>query len=337
LVEITPTSTTGPVPSGKRRNIERESMSIRLSIVVPCFNETEVLGETSSRLLALLESLCAAGLVDDRSDIVFVDDGSADGTWELITRLAANHPRIHGLKLSRNFGHQSALIAGLFSTDSDAVVSVDADLQDDLEAVREMVERHRGGYDIVYGVRRSRRTDTWFKRGSAELYYTLLRLLGVDVIFNHADFRLMSRRAIDYLRRFPETNLFLRGLIPLIGLPTTTVLYDRTARFAGTSKYPLSRMITLALNGITSFSVVPLRLITLLGFIVFLGSLLMIGWVVLGSLVFNSTIPGWASSVIPIYLLGGLQLLAIGVLGEYVAKVYIETKRRPSFFIQETI
>jgi glycosyltransferase involved in cell wall biosynthesis len=312
-------------------------MSIRLSIVVPCFNEAEVLAETSTRLLELVDSLRTSGLVNDRSDIVFVDDGSGDKTWELITTLAAGNPRIHGVKLSRNFGHQSALLAGLFSTDSDAVVSVDADLQDDLAAIEEMVQRHREGCDIVYGVRRSRRSDTWFKRTSAELYYTLLRALGVDVVFNHADFRLMSRRAIDYLRRFPETNLFLRGLIPLIGLPTTTVLYDRAARFAGTSKYPLRRMITLALNGITSFSVVPLRLITILGFIVFLVSLAMIGWVLLGTLIFNTTIPGWASSVIPIYLLGGLQLLAIGVLGEYVAKIYLETKRRPSFFIQETI
>lgn len=312
-------------------------MSLRLAIVVPCYNEQEVLPETHRRLLALLDRLLAAGLVTPDSGVHYVDDGSRDATWPLIVSFAAADPRAHGLKLSRNRGHQVALLAGLLSVEGDALVSIDADLQDDVSVIEAMVREHLGGAEIVYGVRDSRATDTVFKRRTALAYYGLMRRMGVDLVHNHADFRLMGRRAVEALRGFGEVNLFLRGIVPLIGYRTAVVKYDRAERFAGVSKYPLRKMISFAIQGITSFSVVPLRLITLLGFAVSLFSFAMIVFVLYGKLVLQAALPGWASTVVPVYFLGGIQLLALGILGEYVSKIYLETKGRPRFFIEQSV
>lgn len=305
--------------------------------MVPCYNEEEVLPETCRRLTELLERMTSAGLVARESGAYFVDDGSKDKTWSLIEEMAAKSPKIHGIKLSRNKGHQSALLAGLFSAEGDVIVSVDADLQDDLAVIEQMLLQHQQGAEIVYGVRKSRSTDTFFKRFTAESYYKLLKLMGVDLVFNHADYRLMTRRAIDCLFQYSEVNLFLRGIVPQLGFKTATVMYDRNERFAGESKYPLRKMLALAVDGITSFSVVPLRMLTLLGFVFSGLSLLMVLHVLYGHLILNATIPGWASSVIPIYFIGGIQLLGMGVLGEYLAKIYLETKRRPRFIIEKQI
>ena len=313
-------------------------MTIRLAIVVPCYNEEEVLPETHRRLMALLAQLQAAAVVSHDSSVYFVDDGSKDGTWPLIESLAKSDARVHGIKLAHNRGHQNALMAGLMSAEGDALVSIDADLQDDLGVIEAMIQAFRDdGTEIVYGVRDSRATDTFFKRETAHLYYRLMRRMGVDLIYNHADFRLMSRRSVDALRQYDEVNLFLRGIVPLIGFKTGSVKYDRAERFAGESKYPLRKMLAFAINGITSFSVVPLRLITLGGLVVSLLSFLMTLYVLYGRLVMGTVIPGWASSVIPVYLLGGIQLLSIGVLGEYVSKIYMETKRRPRYFIERSL
>jgi len=312
-------------------------MTIRIAIVVPCYNEEEVLPETHRRLMALLSRLQAAAVVSHDSSVYFVDDGSKDGTWPLIESLAKSDARVHGIKLAQNRGHQNALMAGLMSAEGDALVSIDADLQDDLGVIEAMVQAFLDGTEIVYGVRDSRATDTFFKRETAHLYYRLMRRMGVDLIYNHADFRLMSRRSVDALRQYDEVNLFLRGIVPLIGFKTGSVKYDRAERFAGESKYPLRKMLAFAINGITSFSVVPLRLITFGGIVVSLLSFLMTLYVLYGRLVMGTVIPGWASSVIPVYLLGGIQLLSIGVLGEYVSKIYMETKRRPRYFIERSL
>lgn len=308
---------------------------IRLAIVVPCYNEEAVLPETLRRLGQLVDELVARGKIAPDSSAYYVDDGSRDATWAMIAEAAMQDPRVHGIKLSRNRGHQNALLAGLEGATGDAIVTVDADLQDDLGVIEKMVDLHAGGADIVYGVRDSRTSDTVFKRATAELYYHVLARMGVQIVFNHADYRLMSRRALDALASFGEVNLFLRGIIPQLGFTTATVAYARTERFAGESKYPLSKMLALAANGVTSFSVVPLRMIAGLGFLISLFSAGMIAWILLGKIVFGTLVPGWASSVVPIYLLGGIQLLCIGVIGEYVGKIYLETKRRPRFLIQE--
>lgn len=312
-------------------------MPLRLAIVVPCFNEQEVLPETNRRLLNLLGMLGSKGLVTESSGIHYVDDGSGDGTWSLIERLAAEDPRVHGVKLSRNRGHQFALLAGLLTVEGDAVVSLDADLQDDLSVIESMVMEHGAGAEVVYGVRRSRRNDSFFKRNTALLYYSLMRKMGVDLVHDHADFRLLGRRAIESLRQYDEVNIFLRGIVPLIGFRSTTVSYDRQSRFAGSSKYPLRRMLAFALEGLTSFSVVPLRLITVTGFLVSVFSFAMIVMIVYGSIANRALVPGWASSVVPVYFLGGVQLLSIGILGEYIAKIYMETKRRPRYFVEKVI
>ena len=312
-------------------------MSLQLGIVVPCYNEEAVLPVTAKKLMALLANLASAGQVSADSAIYFVDDGSKDRTWPIIEAMASADAQIHGIKLSRNQGHQNALIAGLLETPGDALVSIDADLQDDVNVIEEMVRHHLAGFEIVYGVRKARRTDTFFKRSSARLYYRLLARMGVDIVEDHADYRLMGRRALDAMRGYPEVNLFLRGIVPLLGFRATTVYYDRAERFAGESKYPLRKMLALAIDGVTSFSVVPLRMISALGFLVSLFSTLMIAWAVYGKLFAGDALPGWASSVIPIYFLGGIQLLSIGVLGEYIAKIYLETKRRPRFLIEKMI
>ena len=308
----------------------------KLTIAVPCFNEEEVLPETAARLGLLLEELLRTALVHETA-VYFIDDGSTDRTWPVIEDLALNDGRIHGIKLSRNYGHQSALLAGLLTVPGDVVISVDADLQDDLSAIKNMLAAHLAGAEIVYGIRRRRRSDTYFKRGSAEGYYRLLQAMGVRLIFNHADYRLLSRRAIEALRNYGEANIFLRGLIPQLGFNSATVYYDRQERFAGKSKYPVSKMIGLAIEGITSFSELPLKLITILGILISFGSFGMALWALAVRIWNPSAIPGWASIVIPLYLLGGIQLLCMGVIGQYLAKVYSETKRRPRFIIEKTL
>jgi len=306
-----------------------------LSIVVPCYNEEAVLPATISQLIRLLGDLVENDLVDSGSHVIFVDDGSSDRTWQIIQEASVDSQAIHGIKLSRNRGHQNALLAGLLDAKGDAAISVDADLQDDLGAIEKMILAHRQGSDIVFGVRKSRDTDTFFKRFTAEGYYRLLERFGVEVVFNHADYRLLSRRAIEALREFNEVNLFLRGIIPQLGFPSSIVYYDRAERFAGESKYPLKKMLALAWQGITSFSTVPLRLITALGFLISLASFGITLWALFIRLFSDQAVPGWTSTVVPIYLLGGIQLLCIGIIGEYLAKIYMETKRRPHFFIED--
>ncbi|WP_404711973.1 glycosyltransferase family 2 protein [Sphingomonas sp. MMS24-J13] len=308
---------------------------IRLAIVVPCYNEEKALPVTVRRLGQLLADLAGAGKIAATSGVWLIDDGSADGTWTLIRETAGKDPRFHGVKLSRNRGHQNALLAGLDAAEGDAIVTIDADLQDDTSVIEKMVDLNAAGIDIVYGVRRSRTADSAFKRATAESYYRILGFMGVQIVFNHADYRLMSRRAIAALERFTEVNLFLRGIVPQLGFATATVAYDRHERTAGESKYPVRRMISLAIDGITSFSVVPLRMIAAVGIMVCLFSVAAISWVLYGKIFRGDVLPGWASSVIPIYLLGGVQLFSIGVIGEYVGKIYLETKRRPRFFIEE--
>jgi glycosyltransferase involved in cell wall biosynthesis len=318
-------------------NIQIQKKPAQLGIVIPCYNEEEVLPETVKQLTALMQEMEQEQLIDSGSAIWFVDDGSKDKTWSLIENYVGTNRYIRGLKLARNRGHQNALLAGLENATGDVLISIDADLQDDIYVIKAMMQEYHKGIDIVYGVRKAREQDTVFKRMTAEGYYHLLGKMGVNIVFNHADFRLMSRRAIESLKQYEEVNLFLRGIIPTIGFPSSVVEYDRAARFAGESKYPLKKMLALAADGITSFSAVPLRLIAALGFIIFLLSVGLSVWVFFVKLFTNHAMPGWASSVLPMYLLGGIQLLSIGVLGEYVAKMYMETKKRPRYFIQEKI
>lgn len=309
-----------------------------LALVVPCYNEHEVFPESCRQLVELLTHLIAGGQIQPESRVWFVDDGSRDNTWTLI-EAAARRPNSHvaGIKLSRNQGHQFALLAGLMHASGDVLVSLDADLQDDLAVIPQMIASYRAGADIVYGVRSARTTDTFFKRFTAEAYYRLLRRMGVEMIFNHADYRLMSRRAIDSLRQFEEANLFLRGLIPLLGYRTAKVYYARAERFAGKTKYPLQRMLSLAWQGVTSFSTVPLRAITAMGLVVSLISVGMGLWALGVRLFTPDAVPGWASIVIPQFLLSGVQLLSLGVIGEYLAKIFHETKRRPRYFIDTIV
>lgn len=315
-------------------HIANQEIALKLSIVVPCYNEEAVFSETLHRLSDLLRQLSDEGQVSVDSELLFVDDGSRDQTWSLIAEAADRNPMVRGLKLSRNRGHQNAVLAGLLSARGDAVISVDADLQDDLNAIFEMLKVHVAGAEVVYGVRRHRVTDTAFKRFSAELYYRLLSPLGVEVVFNHADYRLLGRRALEALREYKEVNLFLRGVIPQLGFTTASVFYDRAERFAGESKYPIGKMLSLAWQGITSFSVAPLRLITGLGAIVSVFTVAISLWALWVGLFSTEAVPGWTSTVLPIYLLGGIQLLCIGILGEYIAKIYLETKGRPLFHIE---
>ena len=305
-----------------------------LAIVVPCYNEEEVLPETCTRMVALLDELVSEGRISEASRIYFVDDGSRDATWQIISSFASKNLPVVGIKLSRNRGHQNALLAGLFTAEGDMIVSIDADLQDDLAAISEMIERYREGCDVVYGVREARDSDTFFKRFTAETFYKLLSMLGAQTIYNHADYRLLSRRAIEALKDYREVNLFLRGMIPLIGFESAVVYYARDPRFAGESKYPLRRMIGLALDAVTSFSVVPLRLITLIGFAVFLFTAGMSGFILWIRFFTDIAVPGWASTLLPIYFLGGVQILCLGVIGEYLGKLYAESKARPRYLIE---
>lgn len=308
-----------------------------ISIVVPCFNEEEVLVETASRLLGLLDRLVAAGKIGIDSRVWFVDDGSRDNTWQLIGQLSRIHGNVRGVKLSRNRGHQNALMAGLLSADGDAMVSIDADLQDDIDVIEQMVDRFREGDDVVLGVRKRRDKDTFFKHRTAALFYRVMRWLGADSVANHADFRLMSRRAVEALGQFREANLFLRGIVPLLGFRTSLVHYDRGERFAGVSKYPFRKMMAFALEGITSFSVRPLRFITLTGVVVFLLTAMLTVWVLWVRIFTTAAVPGWASTVLPLYFIGGVQILCLGVMGEYLGKIYTEVKARPRYIIDEII
>ncbi|HCD77626.1 MAG TPA: glycosyltransferase [Prevotella sp.] len=308
---------------------------MKLAIVVPCYNEEEVLPETSKRLLEVIENLVKKELVDE-GQILFVDDGSRDKTWQLIEEAGEKDKRIGGLKLSCNRGHQYALWAGLkwSAEHSDVSISIDADLQDDVNAIYEMAEKFRSGYDIVFGVRKERKTDTFFKRTTALAFYRLMTTLGGKIIYNHADFRLMSRRAMCALMQYPEDNLFLRGMVPTVGFPSTSVYYNRSERFAGESKYPLKKMIAFALEGITSFSVKPLRLITYLGIVFILVAFGVIAYALYEHFA-GHTIEGWTSLLVSLWFIGGSVLLACGVTGEYIGKIYLEVKHRPKYFIEK--
>jgi glycosyltransferase involved in cell wall biosynthesis len=309
----------------------------RLAIVIPCYNEEEVLPETAKRMTTLIGRLHSLGKISADSRIVFVDDGSRDHTWPLIEQLAAENRYVSGIKLSRNRGHQNALMAGLFTAEGDALVSIDADLQDDIDAIEQMMDRYLSGVEVVYGVRKRRETDTVFKRLTAEGFYRGIRMLGAESVYNHADYRLMSRRAIEALKQFREVNLYLRGIVPLLGFRSEIVYYDRANRFAGESKYPLRKMIGLALDAVTSFSVVPLRIITFTGFAIFLGSLGVTLWALWVRLFTDDAVPGWASVVLPMYFLGGIQIFCIGMLGEYLGKTYAEVKARPRYVIEKVL
>ena len=310
-----------------------------LYIVVPCYKEEAVLPETAKRLKKKLQALLEKGKISDKSRVMFVNDGSKDRTWEIISQLHEEEPQVFsGVNLARNRGHQNALLAGLMTAvnHADMVISMDADLQDDVDAVDAMVDAYHKGHDVVYGVRSSRKTDTFFKRFTAEGFYKLMKALGVDIVFNHADYRLMSKRALEGLAEFGEVNLFLRGIVPQIGYPWTTVEYERHERFAGESKYPLKKMLAFAFDGITSFSIKPMRLILLLGVVVFAVSILMLLYALISKLS-GSTTAGWTSMMGSIWLIGGIQLLSLGVIGEYIGKIYSETKRRPRFIIERVL
>ena len=308
-----------------------------LYVVVPCYNEEEVLPETAKRLGEKLRSLISSGKIGKQSRILFVNDGSKDRTWELIAGLHEQDGLYAGLNLSRNKGHQNALFAGLMYAKerADLAISMDADLQDDIDAVDEMVDKYLEGCDIVYGVRNSRRTDSFFKRFTAEAFYRLMNFFGAQTVFNHADYRLMSRRALQGLAQFKEVNLFLRGLVPMIGYRSDVVYYERRERFAGESKYPLKKMLSFAVDGITSFSVKPIRMITFLGFLVFAISLVMLLYVLVSF--FLGAVPGWSSILVSLWALGGLTLLSIGVVGEYIGKIYMEVKARPKYLVEQIL
>ncbi len=315
-------------------------MSLRpppsLGLVLPCYNEAEVLPETARQLTVLLDALQAEGRIAS-ARVYFVDDGSRDATWSLIEDVARADPRFSGLKLSRNRGHQNALMAGLATAKQDAVISLDADLQDDPNVIGAMVDAYRGGAEIVLGVRNDRTSDSVFKRSTARGYYRFLHGLGVDIVADHADYRLMSARALQALAGYTEVNLFLRALVPQLGFSVATVPYRRAERFAGESKYPLRKMLGFAFEGVTSFSTRPLRLITIIGIAVSSVSFFLALWALVTAVFMRSTVPGWASTVVPIYFICGVQLLCVGIIGEYVGKIYLETKRRPRFIVDRNL
>ena len=313
-------------------------MSDILYIVVPCYNEEEVLRDTARHLKEKLEGLIFTGKIASHSRIMFVNDGSKDKTWEIIEDLNRESEYFVGISLSRNRGHQNALLAGLMTAKdrADMVISMDADLQDDIGAVDEMVEKYYEGCDIVYGVRSKRKKDSFFKRFTAEAFYRIMNGLGAETVFNHADYRLMSKRALEGLSHFKEVNLFLRGIVPMVGFKSDIVYYERGVRMAGESKYPLKKMIAFALQGITSLSIKPIRLITLIGFLIFLISIGMIIFFVVRWAMGN-TVSGWPSLICSVWAIGGLIMLSIGVIGEYIGKIYMETKARPRFLIDKDL
>ena len=316
--------------------IAKDGKPTRLAVVVPCFNEEEVLTPTVRALLDVLADIEKSGDIDSGATLLLVDDGSTDATWRIIETLAKENPAVRGIKLARNFGHQSAILAGISSCDADAVVTIDADLQDPPEVIGDMVRAYRKGAEIVLGVRNDRSSDTYFKRATAQIYYRFLRMMGADMVFNHADFRLLGRRAVAAVQSFGETQLFLRGIIRLVGFRQEIVHYRRSERQAGKTKYNFARMLAFGLDGVTSFTAFPLRLITMLGFIVSLLAFLAGLWAISAWLFFANTIPGWTSVVLPMYFLGGIQLLSIGIIGEYLGKNYLESKHRPRFIIEKS-
>ncbi len=309
-----------------------------LYVVVPCYNEQEVLPETSKRLKAKMTALMESGRIDEKSRMMLVNDGSRDRTWTMIEELHESDPLFAGVKLSRNRGHQNALLAGLMTAkeDADVTISMDADLQDDIDAIDRFLDEFEKGNDVVYGVRSERKTDTAFKRMTAEGFYKLMKALGVDTVFNHADYRLLSRRALEGLAGYREVNLFLRGMVPLVGYKSSTVMYERHERFAGESKYPFKKMLALALDGITSLSVKPIRLILGLGVIIFLFSLVMLLYALISKWTGHAD-TGWTSILASIWMIGGIQLLCLGVIGEYIGKIYSETKQRPRYIIEKIL
>lgn len=302
---------------------------------MPCYNEEAVLPETAKRLREKVHTLMESGAVSSDSKVVFVDDGSKDATWSLIEGLHAEDPLFRGIRLSRNRGHQNALLAGLMTVreECDITISMDADLQDDIDAIDQMLDKYRDGCDVVYGVRSDRRRDSFFKKTTAEGFYKLMQSLGVETVYNHADFRLMSARALQGLSEFGEVNLFLRGIVPMVGFPSDIVYYERGERFAGESKYPLHKMLHFAAEGITSLSIKPIRLISSLGFFIFLVSIAAIIYSLVRHYT-GHTIQGWTTTVLSVWAIGGLIMISLGVIGEYIGKIYLETKERPRYIIQ---
>ncbi|MGE5677478.1 MAG: glycosyltransferase [Pseudomonadota bacterium] len=307
-----------------------------LYMVIPCYNEQEVLPETSKRLKEKFDGLKSAGKIDEKSRIVFVNDGSRDDTWKLIKELHYKDKVYSGINLSRNRGHQNALLAGLMTAKdhADMIISMDADLQDDIDAVDGMIDKYLEGYDIVYGVRNARKKDTFFKRYTAESFYKLINSMGGQLVYNHADYRLMSRRAVEALGRYKEVNLFLRGIVPMIGYKSATVEYERGERFAGESKYPLRKMLAFAVEGITSLSVKPIRVISTVGLGIFTASMLSLIYMLLRYLN-GAAVSGWAGVLASVWAVGGLVLMALGVIGEYIGKIYLEAKGRPRYIIEQ--
>ena len=309
-----------------------------LYLVIPCYNEEAVLHETAKQLLVKMNSMFDRGMISRESKIMFVNDGSRDKTWEIIRELHESNPIYSGVKLSRNKGHQNALLAGLMTAKekADMAISLDADLQDDVDVIDKMVEKYYEGNDVVYGVRSARDTDTFFKKFTAEGFYKIKQAMGVEIVFNQADYRLMSKRALEGLSEFREVNLFLRGIVPLIGYKSDIVTYERHERFAGESKYPLKKMLAFATDGITSFSIKPIRMITTCGFLIFAISLIMLIYFLVVHFM-GRTVHGWTSTIVSIWAIGGLQLLAIGIVGEYIGKIYLETKARPKYIIETVL
>lgn len=310
----------------------------RLFCVIPCYNEQEVLPETSKRLKEKFLGLIKDGKISEDSRILFVNDGSKDNTWKMIRELHAQDPLFQGINLSKNMGHQNALLAGLMTAKDvcDVAISMDADLQDDIDAIDEMIDKFHEGKDVVYGVRSKRATDTFFKKFTAESFYKLMNALGANTVYNHADYRLMSRRALLGLSEFGEVNLFLRGIVPMVGYNTDVVYYERADRFAGESKYPLKKMLSFAIEGITSLSTKPIKLITGLGFFIFFVSIVVLVYSLIRFFT-GHTIPGWTTTVLSVWAIGGLMMISLGVIGEYVGKIYLETKNRPRFIIESYI
>lgn len=311
-------------------------MENKLYLVIPCYNEEAVLPETAKRLKEKITSLIEKGKIDKASRIVFVNDGSKDKTWEIICSLHEQDKTFSGINLSRNRGHQNALLAGLMTVKdhADMTISMDADLQDDIDAVDEMIDKYLDGKDIVYGVRSSRKKDTFFKKATAEGFYKLMNAMGANTVFNHADYRLMSKRALEGLAEFGEVNLFLRGVVPMIGYPWDVVYYERGERYAGESKYPLGKMLSFAVEGVTSLSIKPIRMITFLGFFIFFISIIMLIYSFVRHFM-GETIVGWTTLMVSVWAIGGLILLSLGVVGEYIGKIYLETKARPRFIIEQ--
>lgn len=309
-----------------------------LAIVVPCYNEEAVLTETNLRLTNLLKVLSSQSKISADSYIVYVNDGSKDSTWSIISNLQQTDTHVHGVKLAHNAGHQNALMAGIesFKDKANAIVTIDADLQDDVNAISAMVDAYLEGVDVVYGVRKERTSDTVFKRTTALAFYKVMSIMGADTVYNHADYRLMSRRAVEALCEYSERNLFLRGLVPLLGFTTKNVYYDRAERFAGESKYPFKKMLAFAIDGITSFSIKPITIIFITGIMCFFIGVIMLAWG-LYSYFKGSVVPGWTSLIVSLWLIGGVVITSLGVIGEYIGKIYIEVKRRPRYHIEEIV